>query len=124
MPGCVDFTVHGPRDEVPERFKDRPAYYHNPEFTLVRLLRDEMEQLGAHHGAQAQRGARAAGRGRAAREGLSIPNVPGGAFWDPDADAAFRDALRADLRPDIPLITSTLTSTTRPSRDRGGGRVS
>jgi len=35
--------------------------------------------------------------------GLSIPNVPGGAFHDPQADAAFRDALRAGLRPDIPL---------------------
>ena len=35
--------------------------------------------------------------------GLSIPNVPGGAFYDPQADAAFRDALRAGLRPDIPL---------------------
>jgi len=31
--------------------------------------------------------------------------VPGGVFWDPDADAAFLDALRADLRSDIPIIT-------------------
>jgi uncharacterized protein (UPF0261 family) len=35
--------------------------------------------------------------------GLSIPNVPGGVFYDPPADAAFRDALRAGLRTDIPL---------------------
>jgi uncharacterized protein (UPF0261 family) len=35
--------------------------------------------------------------------GLSIPNVPGGAFYDPPADAAFREALRAGLRGDIPL---------------------
>jgi uncharacterized protein (UPF0261 family) len=38
-------------------------------------------------------------------QGLSIPNVPGGVFWDPEADAAFRDALRADLRSGIPIIT-------------------
>ena len=31
-------------------------------------------------------------------------NVPGGVFWDPEADAAFLDALRADLRSDIPII--------------------
>ena len=37
--------------------------------------------------------------------GLSIPNVPGGVFWDPEADARFLDALRADLRSDIPLVT-------------------
>ena len=38
-------------------------------------------------------------------QGLSIPNVPGGVFWDPEADAAFRAALGAGLREDIPLIT-------------------
>jgi uncharacterized protein (UPF0261 family) len=35
--------------------------------------------------------------------GLSIPNVPGGVFYDPDADRAFLAALRGNLRGDIPL---------------------
>jgi uncharacterized protein (UPF0261 family) len=103
VPGCVDFTVHGPRDEVPDRFKDRPAYYHNPEFTLVRVLQDEMVEIGRIMARKLN-----AARGPLVvvvpTQGLSIPNVPGGAFWDPAADAAFRDALRADLRPDIPLV--------------------
>jgi uncharacterized protein (UPF0261 family) len=103
VPGCVDFTVHGPRDEVPDRFQERPAYYHNPEFTLVRVLQDEMAQLGGIMARKLN-----AARGPLVvvvpTAGLSIPNVPGGAFWDPAADAAFRDALRADLRPAIPLI--------------------
>lgn len=104
VPGCVDFTVHGPRDAVPERLRGRPAYYHNPEFTLVRLTRDEMVEIGR----------RMAGKLSAARgplvvvvptRGLSIPNVPGGAFWDPEADAAFLEALRGGLRENIPLHT-------------------
>ena len=37
--------------------------------------------------------------------GLSIPNVPGGVFWDPDADAAFLRTLRSGLRADIPITT-------------------
>jgi len=37
--------------------------------------------------------------------GLSIPNVPGGAFWDPEADLAFLQSLTLDLRKDIPVIT-------------------
>ena len=37
--------------------------------------------------------------------GLSIPNVPGGVFWDPEADLAFLQALLLDLRTDIPVIT-------------------
>jgi len=38
-------------------------------------------------------------------QGLSIPNVPGGAFWNPEADAAFLDTLRAGIRKDIPILT-------------------
>jgi uncharacterized protein (UPF0261 family) len=38
-------------------------------------------------------------------QGLSIPSVPGGVFWDPEADAAFLAALRRDLRADIPVST-------------------
>ena len=37
-------------------------------------------------------------------QGLSIPNTPGGVFHDPEADAAFRVALRDHLRRDIPVV--------------------
>jgi len=37
--------------------------------------------------------------------GLSIPSVPDGVFWDPDADAGFLKSLRQHLRPDIPIRT-------------------
>ncbi|SRR6266545_4132021 len=102
VPGCVDFAVFGPRHAVPEALRDRPAYYHNPEFTLVRLNREEMATVGATmaHKLNAARGPVTV---LVPLGGLSIPNVPGGAFHDPQADAAFRDALRAGLRPDIPL---------------------
>lgn len=104
VPGCIDFTVHGPRDEVPDRFKSRPAYYHNPEFTLVRLLPEEMVQIG-HIMARKLNAAKGPLCVVVPTKGLSIPNVPGGAFWDPDADAAFLQALTSDLRKDIPLKT-------------------
>lgn len=104
VPGCIDFTVHGRRDQVPDKFKDRPAYYHNPEFTLVRLTKEEQMEIAR---IMARKLNRAKGPVVVVvpTRGLSIPNVPGGAFWDPDADAAFLDTLRNDLRKDIPLIT-------------------
>lgn len=104
VPGSIDFMVHGPRDQVPDRFAGRPAYYHNPEFTLIRVLKDEMAQLG-HLMARKLNGARGPIEVVVPTQGLSIPNVPGGVFWDPEADAAFLDALRTDLRADIPILT-------------------
>ncbi len=102
VPGCIDFAVFGPRHAVPESLRDRPAYYHNPEFTLVRLNRGELAELGTIFARKLN-----AARGPLAvlvpTRGLSIPNVPGGIFHDPDADAAFVETLRANLRPDIPL---------------------
>ncbi len=102
VPGCVDFAAFGPRQAVPEALRERPAYYHNPEFTLIRLNRDEMATVGATM-ARKLSAARGPVSVLVPLGGLSIPNVPGGAFYDPPADAAFRDALVGGLRPGIPV---------------------
>ncbi len=100
--GCVDFACHGPPHAVPEALRGRPAYYHNPEFTLIRLNRDEQAQVGATI-ARKLSAARGPVRVLIPLGGVSIPDVPGGAFYDPMANAAFREALLAGLRPDIPV---------------------
>jgi uncharacterized protein (UPF0261 family) len=102
VPGCVDFACFGARHAVPEALRDRPAYYHNPEFTLIRLNHDEMATVGATM-ARKLNAARGPVIVLMPTGGLSIPNVPGGAFYDPDADAAFLAALRDGLRADIPF---------------------
>jgi uncharacterized protein (UPF0261 family) len=111
VPGCIDFTVHGPPDEIPEKLRGRPVYTHNPVFTLVRTLQPEMAELGRRF---AERLNEATGPLKIAwpTQGLSIPSFPAsesnpncGIFWDPDADAAFIATLRTDLRPDIPILT-------------------
>jgi uncharacterized protein (UPF0261 family) len=107
VPGCIDFTVHGRPEEVPGRLQGRPIYTHNPEFTLVRTLPEEMAQLGRIF---AERLNEATGpvAVMVPTEGLSIPNVPGGPFWNPEADSRFLAALREHLRPDIPVSTHPL----------------
>lgn len=103
VPGCIDFTVHGRRDQVPEKFKERPAYYHNPEFTLVRVTPEEELQI-ARIMAGKLNGAQGPVVVVVPTQGLSISNVPGGAFWNPEADRAFRDELQANLREEIPYM--------------------
>jgi uncharacterized protein (UPF0261 family) len=104
VPGCIDFSVHGRPEAVPPALRDRPMYTHNPEFTLVRTTRDEMATLGDRF---AERLSEAKGpiAVMVPTAGLSIPSVPGGAFWNPGADAVFLARLRLGLRPDIPIST-------------------
>jgi uncharacterized protein (UPF0261 family) len=104
VPGCIDFSVHGRPEAVPEKLRNRPMYTHNPEFTLVRTLPDEMARLGEIF---AERLNEASGPIAVVvpTAGLSIPSVPGGVFWDPPADARFLSTLRQNLRRDIPVET-------------------
>ncbi len=102
VPGCVDFFNQGAPATVPERYRGRKRYYHNPVATLVRLEADEMAELG---GVVAERlnAARGPVRVVAPTRGFSLADVEGGDLWDPDADAAFLAALAGALRPDIPF---------------------
>ncbi|ARK30143.1 hypothetical protein BkAM31D_09880 [Halalkalibacter krulwichiae] len=44
--GALDMVNFGPRDSVPEQFKDRIFYQHNPTTTLMRTTVEENSQLG------------------------------------------------------------------------------
>jgi uncharacterized protein (UPF0261 family) len=104
VPGCIDFSVHGRPDAVPARLLGRPVYTHNPEFTLVRTTAEEMIELGRRFADRLEE-AKGPVAVMVPTQGLSIPSVPGGAFWDLQADAGFLTELRRHLRPDIPILT-------------------
>ena len=99
VPACVDFSVHH-TTSIPDEFKDRPIYDHNPEFALARCSKDEMGQLGAYF-AECANTSVGPTEIVIPGEGYSIPNVPGGVFWDRDADAAFETELMKNLKPEI-----------------------
>jgi uncharacterized protein (UPF0261 family) len=104
VPGCVDFFNQGPRDSLPEEYRARKSYFHNPVATLVRLDADEEAELGA---LVAERLNKAVGPVHvvAPTRGFSLTDAEGGDLWDPEADAAFLRALEASLRDDIPFET-------------------
>lgn len=103
VPGCIDFSVFH-AGTIPTALQGRPVYDHNPEYTLVRTTREEMEELGRIF---AERLGEARGPLVLAvpTRGLSIPNVPGGPFWDVECDAAFLSVLRERLPQGIPVET-------------------
>jgi len=103
VPGCIDFAVFEP-SRIPPELQDQPSYDHNPEFRLIRTSAADMLTIA---GIFAERLNAATGPVHIAvpTQGLSIPNTPGGVFWDPEADAAFLDALRDGIRTDIPITT-------------------
>jgi uncharacterized protein (UPF0261 family) len=96
VPGCVDFITCGTWAEAEEEFPNRIMFRHNPELTLVRLLPDEMAQLGSLFARKANL---AVGPTSilVPKRGFSVSDVEGGPFWDPVADAAFVEALLAEV---------------------------
>jgi uncharacterized protein (UPF0261 family) len=102
VPGCVDFFNQGPRESLPEAYRSRKSYFHNPVATLVRLTREEEIALGA---LVAERLNAAVGPVHvvAPLRGFSLADAEGGDLWDPGADGAFLDSLSSSLRSDIPF---------------------
>ncbi len=103
VPGCIDFSVWN-AGTVPPALRERPIYDHNPEFTLVRASHEEMIDLG-HIFSERLNMAKGPVIVAVPTQGLSIPNVPDGPFWNPEADADFLDTVRSEIREDIPVLT-------------------
>jgi uncharacterized protein (UPF0261 family) len=83
-----------PAATVPERFKDRKFYQHNPTVTLMRTTVEENRKLGEEIGRKA-----AAATGPTCimipLKGVSAIDQAGKAFDDPAARQALNDGIRA-----------------------------
>lgn len=103
VPGCVDMANFGAISTVPEKYRQRNLYEWNPNVTLLRTNVAENRQMGEMLAAAANL---AAGPVTVLLplKGVSMLDSPGNRFWDPEADAACYNAIRQNLRPDIPLI--------------------
>ena len=101
VPACVDFSVHH-TTSIPDQMRARPIYDHNPEFALARCTKEEMGKIGEYF-AECANTSRGPVTIVIPSEGFSIPNVPGGVFWDRDADALFESSMRAKLNSTIPV---------------------
>ena len=104
VPGCVDMANFGGIETVPDHYRARTLYEWNPEVTLLRTNEEENRQMGAMLAAAANAGQAGNVSVLIPLGGVSMLDSDGDRFWDPDADQACFDALKNDLRADIPLI--------------------
>jgi len=95
--GAMDMVNFGPRDTVPERFRNRRLVVHNPNVTLMRTTRDENRAIGEWMGSRVNL-MDGPVRILLPLGGVSLLDAPGKPFHDPEADAALFDALEKTVR--------------------------
>ena len=94
--GALDMVNFGAMATVPERYRGRNLYVHNPHVTLMRTTADENAAMGRWIG---ERLNRMEGQVRflLPEGGVSLLDAPGQPFHDPAADAALFAALEATV---------------------------
>jgi uncharacterized protein (UPF0261 family) len=101
--GALDMVNFGPRETVPDRFKDRRFYQHNPVITLMRTTPAENDRLGKEIAEKAS-----AAQGPTAvlvpLQGVSAIDRAGQPFWWPEADQALFQSLRNWISPQVRLL--------------------
>ena len=101
--GALDMVNFGPRETVPERFRDRLFYQHNPTVTLMRTRPAENAELGR---IIAQKASAAQGPVTILLplRGVSAIDAPGQPFHDPEADQALFQAIRDGVHQHVKLV--------------------
>jgi uncharacterized protein (UPF0261 family) len=102
-PGCVDMANFWGINTVPDHYRQRTLYEWNPNVTLLRTNVEENRRIGEMI-VNAANASSAPVTILLPLQGVSQLDSPGGAFWDPAADAACYAAIKANLRPGIPVI--------------------
>ncbi len=96
--GALDMVNFGAWDTVPERFKTRRLYKHNPSVTLMRTTADECRAIGEFI-ANKLNAMTGPVRFLIPEGGVSAIDKPGQPFHDPEADRVLFATIEAHFRP-------------------------
>ncbi|MEW5978604.1 MAG: Tm-1-like ATP-binding domain-containing protein [Acidobacteriota bacterium] len=102
-PGCVDMCNFWARRTVPEKYQGRKLYEWNPNVTLMRTNIEENERIGKLLAATANL-AKGAVAVVVPLRGVSMLDSVGNPFWDPAADRSCFEAIKSNLKSDIPFL--------------------
>ncbi|KAJ5964703.1 uncharacterized protein N7479_004579 [Penicillium vulpinum] len=98
--GATDMVNFGPVNTVPDQYRDRKLFVHNPNVTLMRTSAAECRKVGEFMLAKLDRFAQDPGMVEVWLPGGGVSSIGtvGSAFADADADAALADTLRSGLK--------------------------
>ncbi len=95
--GALDKINFWAPETVPENWQARLFYQHNANVTLMRTTAEECHAIGEWIGRKLN-ACEGPVRFLIPEKGVSALDIEGGAFWDPEADAALFSALEAIVR--------------------------
>jgi uncharacterized protein (UPF0261 family)/ABC-type branched-subunit amino acid transport system ATPase component len=95
--GAMDMVNFGPRETVPEKFRNRRFVIHNANVTLMRTTPEENRAIGEWFGERVNR-MEGPVRLLLPEGGVSALDAPGKPFHDPEANAALFEALEQTVR--------------------------
>ena len=95
--GALDMVNFNAPETVPEKFRARNLYEHNPQITLMRTTPEENTQMGKWIGSKLNEMTGPV-RFFLPEGGVSLLDAPGMAFHDPDANAALFQALEDSVQ--------------------------
>jgi uncharacterized protein (UPF0261 family) len=95
--GALDMVNFWAMDTVPERFRSRRLYKHNPNVTLMRTTASECRAIGIWI-AERLNACEGPVRFLIPEKGVSALDAPGQGFYDPEADDALFRSLEQTLR--------------------------
>ncbi len=101
--GALDMVNFGAPETVPEEFKNRRLYHHNPAVTLMRTSAEESKTIGRRIAEQLNRASGSTVLMLPLR-GVSMIDAPGQPFHDPEANAALFGSLRAHAEPNVEIV--------------------
>ena len=95
--GALDMVNFGGFDTVPEKYRERNLYRHNPQVTLMRTTAEENRQMGEWI-AERLNACEGEVRFLIPEKGVSAIDAPGQPFHDSQADAVLFETLEAKVR--------------------------
>ena len=101
--GALDMVNFGPKETVPEKFKNRNLYVHNENVTLMRTTAEECEKIAFDICEKLNQSASKVTL-MLPLLGVSAIATKGQVFYDQGADEALFSTIRKNLKPNVELV--------------------